>query len=315
MQAPEGRARAQFVYVSKSIGRRLRWAPQDLRERSGRGALVPPRGLSFVGGGDFVRVGREHLELFTEHGGLKPGDRVLDVGCGIGRMAVPLLDYLDAEGSYAGFDVGKAMIEWCRKNITARRADFEFTWAPIYNRKYNPFGTIAAEEFRFPYADDSFDFIFATSLFTHLTLADARHYLAEVGRVLAPGRPLLPHLLRPRRPRPGGARRGPRRLRLPLPGRAWPHHRPPRARGRDRLRGARPPRPLHRRRPQDRRPDPLRPLGPRPRRLLRPRRRPGRPGLSAPRRSILRGHGFRRRAFALSLHLARQQRQAEAGAT
>jgi SAM-dependent methyltransferase len=57
----------------------------------------------------------------------------------------------------------------------------------VYNGKYNPFGTISASEFRFPYEDSSFDFAFATSLFTHLLDDDMRHYVAETSRVLKPG--------------------------------------------------------------------------------------------------------------------------------
>ena len=101
-------------------------------------------------------------------------------------MAIPLMDYLD-NGTYSGFDVGKKMIAWCKRHIGRRRRDFDFTWAPVYNRKYNPFGTISGTEFRFPYPDSSFDFAFATSLFTHLVRADAQHYLAETARVLRPG--------------------------------------------------------------------------------------------------------------------------------
>lgn len=183
----EGRQRAKIVYVSKSVARRVRWAVPDLLEGAhGDSSLTPPRGLAFVGGGDFERTGQEFLGHFTELGGLRPDHDVLDVGCGVGRMAAPLVSYLDG-GSYAGFDVGREMIRWCQKRIASRRADFEFTWAPVYNRKYNPFGTISGSEFRFPYADDSFDFVFATSLFTHLMLPDAAHYLREIGRVLRPG--------------------------------------------------------------------------------------------------------------------------------
>ncbi len=101
-------------------------------------------------------------------------------------MAIPLLSYLEG-GSYAGFDVGKEMIRWCQKRISTRREDFRFTWAPVYNRKYNPFGSISGAEYRFPYPDTSFDFAFATSLFTHLVLPDAAHYLREIERVLRPG--------------------------------------------------------------------------------------------------------------------------------
>jgi SAM-dependent methyltransferase len=195
----EGRQRAQLVYVSKSVARRLRWAVPDLLDRTRGESLTPPRGLAFVGGGDFERTGREFLGYFTELGGLEPGHDVLDVGCGVGRMAVPLLSYLDADGSYAGFDVGREMVRWCQNRITARRADFGFTWAPVYNRKYNPFGTTSGAEYRFPYPGDSFDFVFATSLFTHLTLPDAAHYLREIKRVLRPtGKCLLTFfILRP----------------------------------------------------------------------------------------------------------------------
>ena len=177
--------RAKAIYLLKALARRIRWAPQDLLRP--RGELVPPRRLSFVGAGDVEQTGREFLGYFTELGGLRPGDRVLDMGCGIGRMAVPLTGYLDATGSYAGFDVGREMIRWCRRNITPRHPSFEFTWAPVHNAKYNPFGHLAGTEYRFPYEDASFDFALATSLFTHLRAAEVRHYLAETGRVLRPG--------------------------------------------------------------------------------------------------------------------------------
>ncbi len=45
----------------------------------------------------------------------------------------------------------------------------------------------SASGFRFPFDDASFDFAFATSLFTHLVLAETRQYLRESARVLAPG--------------------------------------------------------------------------------------------------------------------------------
>lgn len=178
--------RAKAIYLAKALARRLLWLPADTLRRLRGDSLVPPRGLSFVGGGDFEATGREFRGYFSELGGLEPTDRVLDIGCGIGRMALPLTGYLQG-GSYAGFDVGRGMVRWCRRRISSRWPNFEFAWAPIYNAKYNPFGDVAAAEFRFPYEDSCFDFAFATSLFTHLVRDEARHYLAETARVLKPG--------------------------------------------------------------------------------------------------------------------------------
>jgi SAM-dependent methyltransferase len=179
--------RDRAIYLLKAAGRRAFWAPYDLlHRRERRSRLLPPRGLSFVGGGDFEQTGREFLGHFAELGGLRPGDDVLDVGCGIGRMAIPLTGYLRG-GSYAGFDVGREMIRWCQRNVTTRHPEFEFSWAPVYNRKYNPFGDVSAAGFRFHYPDSSFDFAFATSLFTHLVHDEAEHYLGEIARVLRPG--------------------------------------------------------------------------------------------------------------------------------
>jgi SAM-dependent methyltransferase len=177
--------REKAVYLAKALARRVVWGPSDLAHRL-RGARTPPRGLSFVGHGDFLAVGDEFAGFFKELGGLQPGDRVLDMGCGIGRMALPLTQYLDG-GSYAGFDVGREMVRWCSRHITPEHPGFRFSWAPIYNGMYNPFGSLSASEFRFPYDDASFDFAFATSLFTHLFRDDVYHYLAEAARVLRPG--------------------------------------------------------------------------------------------------------------------------------
>jgi len=149
--------------------------------------MVPPRTLHFVGDGDFKTVGQEFRRLFTQYGGLKPEHRVLDVGCGIGRMAVPLTDYLSGAGEYRGFDIVKRGVKWCQANITRRYPKFQFLHSDVKNEFYNPAGVSEASSYRFPYKDCSFDFIFLTSVFTHMFPTDMENYAKEISRVLTKG--------------------------------------------------------------------------------------------------------------------------------
>ena len=169
--------------------RRALYLPIDLLDALAgrRNPLLPPRGACAVGEGEFQAVGEEFLRHFRELGGLEPGDRVLDVGSGIGRMALPLTEYLEGKGSYEGFDVSREGVAWCRRAISARFSRFRFVHVDVANALYNPGGRIAPAGFRFPYPDASFDFVLATSVFTHLLPDAAARYLAEIGRVLAPG--------------------------------------------------------------------------------------------------------------------------------
>jgi ubiquinone/menaquinone biosynthesis C-methylase UbiE len=152
-------------------------------------ALLPPGDLIFVGGdkADFKSIGRNWLGTFIDCGGLKPHDRVLDVGCGIGRMAVALAGYLTPPGSYEGFDIVSSGVAWCREHITPRFPQFTFRHADIFNACYNSTGNIMAGDFQFPYPDSYFDFVFLTSVFTHMLPRDVEHYLSEIVRVMAPG--------------------------------------------------------------------------------------------------------------------------------
>ena len=106
------------------------------------------------------------------------------MGSGIGRMAVPLTEYLSSVGSYEGMDIVAEGINWCKKKITPRYPNFQFHLADIYNKRYNPEGKYQSSDYRFPYQDNSFDFIFLTSVFTHMLAMDMENYLSEISRVL-----------------------------------------------------------------------------------------------------------------------------------
>lgn len=157
-----------------------------LRRTAGE-PLVPPARLHSVGDSDFRATGDEFLGLFTQLAGLRSDERVLDVGCGIGRLARPLTGHLGGSGSYDGFDVSKIAIKWCQRHYGADHPNFRFKHVNVVNGEYNPAGGVPAERFSFPYADASFDFVFLTSVFTHMLPAGVERYVDEIARVLVPG--------------------------------------------------------------------------------------------------------------------------------
>lgn len=152
---------------------------------------LPPDRLMFVGGGDFVEIGNEFLGHFIQLGRLQPHAHVLDVGSGVGRMALPLTTYLNGRGAYDGIEIVNDGVTWCQQHITPRFRRFRFHWANVLNRHYNPTGQVKASEYRFPFDDATFDFVFLTSVFTHMYPEDVAHYTAEIARVLKPGGRLL----------------------------------------------------------------------------------------------------------------------------
>ena len=121
--------------------------------------------------------------------GLKPCHKVLDVGCGAGRMAIPLTTYLNEKqgGSYEGFDIVAEGIRFCQKRITPKFPHFHFQRIDLHNTFFNPKGKYKAHEYRFPYKDNTFDMIFLVSVFTHMLTKDMEHYIYEINRVLKPG--------------------------------------------------------------------------------------------------------------------------------
>jgi ubiquinone/menaquinone biosynthesis C-methylase UbiE len=155
---------------------------------SGGDDFVPPSWLPLAGDGDFRAVGREFLRYFVEIGGLSVEDQVLEVGCGLGRMALPLASYLDpAKGRYVGFDVDKRAIQWCRKRITPKHNNFEFKHADVFNAMYHRGGSNEGAAYCFPFRDESFDFVISTSVFTHMLPKEVGNYIAQISRVMRPG--------------------------------------------------------------------------------------------------------------------------------
>jgi SAM-dependent methyltransferase len=140
--------------------------------------------MIFTGSGDFIKQGETFLKYFIDLGCLKQNNCVLDIGSGIGRMAIPLTEYLSQEGKYEGFDIVKKGVKWCKKNITSKFPNFNFQHIELKNSLYNLDTNQDASKFTFPYPDNYFDFIFLTSVFSHMLPNDVENYLKEINRVL-----------------------------------------------------------------------------------------------------------------------------------
>ncbi|MDW7684982.1 MAG: class I SAM-dependent methyltransferase [Bacillota bacterium] len=149
---------------------------------------IPPENfIKLIGYPGYKEVGETFFGYFKDLCGLQPEEKLLEIGCGVGRMAVPLTRYLKDGGEYIGIDIVKDFIDWNRQNITTRFPNFNFVWADIQNRFYNPAGFLKDEVYLFPFQDQTFDMVILISVFTHMLEEGFFRYVSEVSRLLRPG--------------------------------------------------------------------------------------------------------------------------------
>lgn len=118
----------------------------------------------------FGRLSALHRRI-VELAGITQGERILDVGCGPGRLAILGGSVAGPSGEACGIDPAPEMIELARRNAARARVRARFE-----------VGVIEV----LPYPDDHFDVVLSSLMLHHLPEDLKRRGLAEVRRVLKP---------------------------------------------------------------------------------------------------------------------------------
>jgi len=122
-----------------------------------------------LGGG--TKTNREIIE----RAGIKPGERVLDVGCGTGAQTLPAAE-VAGPGNVVGVDPSPDMLEQAREKAEKKGLDIDFRGAAIE---------------KLPFDDQQFDVVLSSFMLHHLPEDVMRSGFGEIQRVLKPGGRLL----------------------------------------------------------------------------------------------------------------------------
>jgi cyclopropane fatty-acyl-phospholipid synthase-like methyltransferase len=130
----------------------------------------------------FLATAVADVERLERLAGLTRDSRVLDWGCGAGRLGIGIGAHLGRVADYHGVDVQPDLIEWAEANIDA--PGFRFTCVDVSNERYNPDGsperTLATDP-------GSVDVIYAYSVLSHMNDVDSAAYLALIREALSQG--------------------------------------------------------------------------------------------------------------------------------
>ena len=167
------------------VFRKLRPKPDHEVFESSNGALIlPPKHLRFGGvhfkiNSDYVDSGIRDLENLKAGFPLGSKAKILDFGCGTGRLATGIKAAKIEIDYYCGIDVSQERISFARSYLSD--AKFEFLWYNSLNERYN---SRAEPHALLPVGDNLFDAVFSYSVFSHFGPDDTSFYLSELKRVL-----------------------------------------------------------------------------------------------------------------------------------
>jgi ubiquinone/menaquinone biosynthesis C-methylase UbiE len=114
---------------------------------------------------------RRFRERLVELAQLKPGEVVLDVGCGTGSLAIAAKRRVGAAGSVHGVDASPEMVDRARRKTTKTGVEVAFQTAIVE---------------ALPFPDASFDVVLSTLVLHHLPSAVRQQGVREMRRVLKP---------------------------------------------------------------------------------------------------------------------------------
>jgi SAM-dependent methyltransferase len=157
-----------------------------------RGHRLPPKSLRGSMCGDAFRTDSFYFlsavheaTNFSARLGYTKNSRIVDIGCGLGRVATGLLaEFGDVQ--YFGVDANEGFVRWCKENIESLHPSFQFFHLNMANDLYNPTGTITGRDLRLPVDDASVDIVNLWGVFTNMLPEHVQAYIAEIARILRP---------------------------------------------------------------------------------------------------------------------------------
>jgi len=156
-----------------------------------RGLPLPPAHIrqgtaQFRDDAVFLDTATREAKRLQDLCSLDASSRVLDVGCGSGRLPIGLLNAVGSLDGYCGIDVYRPSIDWCKRYIGRANPGARFIHIDVQNELYNKEGKQIDDSFRLPVDDGSFDVIYLCSVFSHMETNDVVNYLNEFNRLLSP---------------------------------------------------------------------------------------------------------------------------------
>jgi ubiquinone/menaquinone biosynthesis C-methylase UbiE len=149
---------------------KIRTATVEKKQHGSMGNWAPYYDLLMT----FMSLGREKKlrQLEIELARLKPGDKVLEIGCGTGSLIIAAKEQVGPSGEAVGIDIAPEMTAAAGRKVTRKQMDVSIK-----------VGSIAS----IPLPDNHFDAVICSFMIFHMPDEVRNKGFQEIYRVLKPG--------------------------------------------------------------------------------------------------------------------------------